>query len=52
MELSDGIVWRDGAFQPNVAGVTDAQVEPDGVHLDIGKQGELSVEARLDLRRR
>ena len=42
------VVWRDGAVQPNTVGVMDARVEPDGVHLDIDRQGELAIEARLD----
>jgi hypothetical protein len=42
------VVWRDGALQANTVGITDARVEPDGVHLDINRQGHLAIEARLD----
>jgi hypothetical protein len=48
IQVNGGVVWRDGAVQPNTVGVVDARVEPDGVHLDIDRQGHLAIEARLD----
>jgi hypothetical protein len=41
-------VWQEGSLQPNTVGITDGRVEPDGVHLDIDRQGHLTIEARLD----
>jgi alpha-L-rhamnosidase len=47
IRVDGGVVWRDGVLQPNAVGVTDARLEPDGVHLDIDRQGRLAIEARL-----
>jgi hypothetical protein len=48
IQVNGDVVWRDGAVQPNAVGVTDARVEPNGVHLDIDPQEHLAIEARLD----
>ena len=49
IRVNDALVWEDGALQPNTVGITDTRVEPDGVHLDIDRQGRLAIEARSDL---
>ena len=48
IQVNDALVWQDGALQPNDVGVTAARVEPDGVHLDIDRHGQLAIEARLE----
>lgn len=48
IQVNDALVWQDGALQPNTVGATAARVEPDGVHLDIDRDGQLVVETRLE----
>ncbi len=48
IRANGGVVWRDGALQPNTVGVTDARVDSDGVHLDIDRPGQSAIEARLE----
>jgi alpha-L-rhamnosidase len=45
IRVNGSIVWRDGALQPNAVGVTNARVEPNGVHLDVERDGQLVVDA-------
>jgi len=52
IRVNGALVWQDGALQPNAVGVTNVRVEPDGVHLDIDRQGQLAIEARLTEGRR
>jgi len=47
IEVDGGIVWQDGVVRTNTVGVTGARVELDGVHLDIDREGQLAIEARL-----
>ena len=48
IQVNGDLVWQDGAIHPNAVGVTAARVDPDGVHLDIDRHGQLTIEARLD----
>jgi alpha-L-rhamnosidase len=52
VRVNSAVVWRDGALQPNAAGVTEARAEPGGIQLEIERQGRLAIEARRDVRQR
>ncbi len=45
IRVNRNVVWREGALQPNRVGVTDALVDPDGVHLNVERAGQLVIEA-------